>query len=129
MNTIGSLVQTLATDGHNFHNAQVSQVKNAAGSNLSKENTLTTPTAKDVATDIAQNEADVKADAQQLQRMSNLISGRKLQFNVNDELGAVVVKVVDPNTEQVLKEIPSKDIQTLKIKLRKAIGILFDDLA
>lgn len=129
MNTIGSLAQTLATDGHNFHNAQVSQVKNAAESNLSKENTLTTPTAKDVAADIAQNEADVKADAQQLQRMSNLISGRKLQFNVNDELGAVVVKVVDPNTEQVLKEIPSKDIQTLKIKLRKAIGILFDDLA
>ncbi len=128
MNTIGSLAQTLATDGHNFHNAQVAQAKNAANTPLSNENTLTAPTAKDVAADIENNKADIKAEVQKLQRMSDLISGRKLQFNVNDELGAVVIKVVDPNTEQVLKEIPSKDIQTLKIKLRKAIGILFDDL-
>lgn len=129
MNTISSLAQTLATDGHNFQNIQVSQTRSSNSSKLNIENTLTAPTAKDVATDLAQNVAEVKAEVQELQRMSDLISGRKLQFNVNDELGAVVIKVVDPNTEQVLKEIPSKDIQTLKIKLRKAIGILFDDLA
>ena len=71
---------------------------------------------------------EIKADAQQLERMSELISGRKLQFNINDELGSVIVKIVDPNTDQVLKEIPSKEIQNLKINIRKAIGILFDDL-
>ena len=54
--------------------------------------------------------------------------GRKRQFNVNEELGSRVVKVVDPSTNQVIKEIPSADIQRLKISIRKAIGILFDEM-
>ncbi|WP_407832074.1 flagellar protein FlaG, partial [Treponema porcinum] len=33
-----------------------------------------------------------------------------------------------PNTEQVIKEIPSADIQKLKINIRKAIGVIFDDM-
>ena len=55
--------------------------------------------------------------------------GRKVQFNVNNELDSVVVKIVDANTNQVVKEIPSEDIQKLKINIRRAIGLLFDDLA
>lgn len=126
MNTIGSFVQTMTMDGHTIHNAAVSKEKPAVQQNL--ENTVVANTAADVATNIEQNTAQIKAEAQQLERMSDLVSGRKLQFNVNEELGSVVVKVLDPNTEQVLKEIPSKDIQNLKINIRKAIGILFDDL-
>ena len=54
--------------------------------------------------------------------------GPKLRFNVNDELGSVIVKIVDPNTDQVIKEIPSEDMQKLKIRIRKAIGVLFDEM-
>ena len=57
-----------------------------------------------------------------------MIDGRKLQFNVNKELGSVVVKIVDTTTNQVLKEIPSEDMQKLKLRLRKAIGNIIDDL-
>ena len=57
-----------------------------------------------------------------------MVMGRKLRFNVNEELGSIVVKIVDPNTEQVIKEIPSADIQKLKINIRKAIGVIFDDM-
>ena len=60
--------------------------------------------------------------------MSDMVMNRKLQFNVNSELGSVIVKIVDPNTEQVIKEIPSEDIQKLKIRIRKTIGILFDEM-
>ena len=54
--------------------------------------------------------------------------GPKLRFNVNNELGSVIVKIVDPTTEQVIKEIPSEEIQHLKLRIRKAIGVLFDEL-
>ncbi len=72
--------------------------------------------------------AETKADSQQLQKMSDMIDGRKVQFNVNKELNTVVVKIVDSNTNQVLKEIPSEDMQKLKLRIRKAIGNLYDEL-
>ncbi|MBQ1629119.1 MAG: flagellar protein FlaG [Treponema sp.] len=127
MNTIGSFVQSLAMEGHTIHASPVSSSKPNTDVLRNSENSLVTQTASDVAANLANNVAEIKADAQQLEKMSELISGRKLQFNVNNELGSVIVKIVDPNTDQVLKEIPSKDIQNLKINIRKAIGILFDD--
>ena len=91
--------------------------------------TIITPTGSEVAQDFQKNAAELKADAQQLQKMSDMVMGRKVQFNVNNELDSVVVKIVDANTNQVVKEIPSEDIQKLKINIRRAIGLLFDDLA
>ena len=128
MNTINSYVQSMTTDGHNLHTNAYQQGKSDSAVNRINEKTLSTPTAAEVAADMVQNAAETKADAVQLQKMSDLVSARKVLFNVNDELGSVVVKIVDPNTEQVLKEIPSKDIQNLKIRIRKTIGILVDDL-
>lgn len=87
------------------------------------------PDGAQVAKNIEQNLAEIKADTQQLQMMTEMVTGRKLQFNVNKELGSVVVKIVDSSTNQVLKEIPSKDIQELKVRLREAIGSLFDEMA
>ena len=77
---------------------------------------------------INESNANIKEDVQQLQRLSDMVMGRKLQFNVNNELGSVVIKIVDPNTDQVIKEIPSADMQKLKIRIRKAIGLLFDKM-
>lgn len=127
MNTISSLGQVMAMDGRNSYNVQVSQMK-PVNTDVRLEVTKVAPSGSDVAQDIEKNAADVKADAQQLQRMSDLISGRKLQFNVNNELGSIVVKVLDPSTNQVLKEIPSEDMQKFKINIRKTIGALFDQL-
>ena len=126
MNTISSLGQVMAMDGRNAYNVQVSQMK--ASKPETQVEASVAPSGHEVAENIVKNAADVKADAQQLQKMSDLVSGRKLQFNVNNELGSVVVKVVDPNTKEVLKEIPSEDMQKFKINIRKTIGALFDQM-
>ena len=111
--------QQLYTSGINFEKSAVqSQI-------ISK----TTPNGAQVAQNIEQNLAQIKADTQQLEKLSEIINGRKLQFNVNKDLGAVVIKVVDSNTNQVLKEIPSEDIQKLKLRIRQTIGSLFDQMA
>lgn len=88
-----------------------------------------TPTAAQVAQNLEQNITELKDDSKHIQQMSQMVDGRKLQFSVNKELGDVVVRVVDSNTNQVLKEIPSEDIQKLKIRLKQAIGSLYDNLA
>ena len=124
MNTITSnaMVHT-AMDGQSLYSSAVTMSK----SNAVKQTVEPiTPTGAQVAQNIEQNLAEIKEDSQQLQKMYEMVDGRKLQFNVNKELGSVVVRVVDSNTNQVLKEIPSEDIQKLKLRLRKAMGNLFD---
>ena len=125
MNTITSnaIIHT-AMDGQSLYSSAVSMQKSAAAKQAVE---LMTPNGAQVAQNIEQNLAQIKADSQQLQKMYEMVDGRKLQFSVNKELGAVVVRVVDSTTNQVLKEIPSEDIQKLKLRLRKAIGNLFDE--
>ena len=87
-----------------------------------------TPTGAQVAQNIEQNIAEVKADSQALQKMTEMVGGNKLQFSVNKELGSVVVSIVDSATNQVIKQIPSEDMQKLKLRIRKAIGSMFDEV-
>ena len=90
--------------------------------------TLTMADAAKVVKNLTDNNAQLQEDVKQLQKLSDVVSGRKVQFSINQELNQVVVSVVDPETNQVLKEIPSADIQKLKVRIRKAIGVLFDEM-
>ena len=125
MNTISqSSMVRMATDGQALYSSAAQAANNNA---IAKQASVPiTPTGAQVAQNIEKNLAEIKADSQQLQKMSEMVDGRKLQFNVNKELGSVVVKIIDSNTNQVLKEIPSEDMQKLKARIRKAIGTLFD---
>lgn len=125
MNTINNSSVHVAMDGQSLYSTNVRNNSNKSENNIVSKST---PTGAQVAQDIEQNIAEIKADTQQLQKMSDMIAGGKLQFNVNKELKTVVVTVVDSNTNQVLKEIPSKDMQNLKLRIRKAIGSIFDEV-
>ena len=127
MNTINqSSMVRVAMDGQSLYSSAVKSAVNTNVYNISSAPVA--PTGSQVAQNIEQNLAEIKADSQELEKMSEMVDGRKLQFNVNKELGTVVVKIVDSNTNQVLKEIPSEDMQRLKLRLRKAIGNLFDEV-
>ena len=125
ISTQSSMVR-MATDGQALYSSAAQAANNNA---IAKQASVPiTPTGAQVAQNIEKNLAEIKADSQQLQKMSEMVDGRKLQFNVNKELGSVVVKIIDSNTNQVLKEIPSEDMQKLKLRIRKAIGNLFDEV-
>ena len=126
MNTINtnSMVH-VAMDGQSLYNTN----KNSASNTVQQvAATSITPTGAQVAQNIEQNIAELKADSQALQRMTEMVGGNKLQFSVNKELGSVVVSIVDSTTNQVIKQIPSEDMQKLKLRLRKAIGSMFDEV-
>ena len=126
MNTINtnSMVH-VAMDGQSLYNTNKNSASNAAQQLAA---TSITPTGAQVAQNIEQNIAELKADSQALQKMTEMVGGNKLQFSVNKELGSVVVSIVDSTTNQVIKQIPSEDMQKLKLRIRKAIGTLFDEV-
>ena len=126
MNTINtnSMVH-VAMDGQSLYNVN----KNSASNTVQQvAATSITPTGAQVAQNIEQNIAEIKADSQALQKMTEMVGGNKLQFSVNKELGSVVVSIVDSATNQVIKQIPSEDMQKLKLRIRKAIGSMFDEV-
>ena len=126
MNTINtnSMVH-VAMDGQSLYNINKNSASNAAQQVAAQS---ITPTGAQVAQNIEQNMAEIKADTQALQKMTEMVGGNKLLFSVNKELGSVVVSIVDSETNQVIKQIPSEDMQKLKLRIRKAIGSMFDEV-
>ncbi|WP_318664614.1 flagellar protein FlaG [Treponema sp.] len=124
MNTVSNIGSNLATDGRYYNSSAVKATQNVQAINEH----LNIADGARVVDSLVQNNAQIKADAYELQKLSDMVMGPKLQFNVNEELNTVIVKVVDPTTNQVIKEIPSPDVQRLKMNIRRAIGVLFDEL-
>ena len=116
----------VAMDGQSLYNINSRNASNTAQVQQTAQSI--TPTGAQVAQNIEQNMAELKADTQALQKMSEMVGGNKLQFSVNKELGSVVVSIVDSNTNQVIKQIPSEDMVKLKLRIRKAIGSMFDEI-
>jgi len=50
---------------------------------------------------------------------------RDLQFSVDDTSGQTVVKVLDAETEEVIRQIPSEEVLDLQKRLEEAAGVIF----
>jgi flagellar protein FlaG len=122
MITTGISGQAMVRDGqqiisHNSASITAKKVSNAVDINEGME---------EAAKDIKKEIAEVQETVSKLQNITNVI-GRKIGFKVNEELGEVVVKVIDPSTDKVIKEIPSAEIQQLQLRIKQTLGLLFDE--
>ena len=61
-----------------------------------------------------------------LERIS-LVFNRKLQFVVDQRSNEVTVKVIDKETDKVIKELPPEELQRLHNDLKETLGFLFDE--
>lgn len=64
----------------------------------------------------------------ELQQVSQAFN-RRLSFALNEKLDQVVVKVIDQETDKIIKEIPPVELQHVHERIREVIGILFDERA
>ena len=53
---------------------------------------------------------------------------KKLQFVVNQQSNDITVKVIDPETDKVIKVLPPKELQRLHSRIKETIGFLFDEV-
>jgi uncharacterized FlaG/YvyC family protein len=55
------------------------------------------------------------------------VFNRKLKFSINEEIDRIVVKVIDKETDKVIKEIPPVELQHLYARMKEAIGLIVDE--
>jgi flagellar protein FlaG len=63
--------------------------------------------------------------------LNNLVRDlqRELQFSVDEDSGSTIIKVVDRETDEVVRQIPSEDLVNLRKRLEEAAGVFFEDSA
>ena len=54
---------------------------------------------------------------------------RSLQFSIDESSGRTVIKVVDKNTQEVIRQIPEEQVLELAARLDKNAGVLLKDEA
>ncbi len=54
---------------------------------------------------------------------------RELQFSLDDESGEVVIKVIDRETDTVIRQLPAEEVLRLRKRLQEAAGAIFHDQA
>ena len=55
------------------------------------------------------------------------VLNRELSYSVNKELNQVVVKVIDSETDKVIRVIPSETLLKLHARMKEVIGLIFDE--
>lgn len=54
------------------------------------------------------------------------VFGTRLEYRYHDTLKQVVVKVIDSDSDTVIKELPSAELQAVHVRLRESLGLLVD---
>ena len=73
--------------------------------------------------DIPVPEVDKKVVQAALDRV---IRNTRFQYIIKDELDYFVVRIIDKDTDKIIREIPSKELQNIHEGIEEAIGLLFD---
>jgi len=58
--------------------------------------------------------------------LNEFTNNTRFSYSINEKIDSFVVKIIDRSTDKVVKEIPSRELQTLHENLREAIGIFID---
>jgi flagellar protein FlaG len=68
---------------------------------------------------------DLKQTTSDLEQIS-LAFNRRLKFVIDQESKEIIVKVIDNETDKVIKVLPPEELQRLHSRIRETIGFLFD---
>jgi flagellar protein FlaG len=69
---------------------------------------------------------EIRAATAELEQVS-LAFNRKLKFFVDHDSQQILVKVIDSQTDKVIKVLPPEELQRLHNRIKETIGFLFDE--
>jgi flagellar protein FlaG len=70
--------------------------------------------------------SEIQIMVDDLQNNLKIFHNINLQFSVNQASGQVMVAVTDEDTGEIIREIPSKEMLNLSMKLEEMMGLIFD---
>lgn len=71
-------------------------------------------------------DAVLQQSIEKLKELGNLFN-KRLDFRVDETTHRVVVKVIDTETDKVIKEIPPEQILHIAARMQEMIGLLVDE--
>ncbi|MDR2925184.1 MAG: flagellar protein FlaG [Azoarcus sp.] len=79
----------------------------------------------------AQAEKLEQAVRESVEKLNNFIRPyvTSLEFSIDEDLGRIVVKIMDNETDEVIKQIPSEDVLALTKALDKVAGLIVEQEA
>jgi flagellar protein FlaG len=106
----------------------VSTVQAHAGIVAAQSIAQNRPVTRVVRNDVMKTDPPISMDAI-LSELSDVGAAfnKRLSFSLNEKLDQVVVKVIDADTDKVIREIPPAELQHVHERIREVIGILFDE--
>ncbi|GHV71123.1 hypothetical protein AGMMS49928_21580 [Spirochaetia bacterium] len=75
---------------------------------------------------IEERKAVARSQSSDLEKVS-LAFNRRLQFMVDHQSHNITVKVIDRETDKVIKVLPPEELQRMHDEIRETIGFLFDE--
>jgi len=70
--------------------------------------------------------AELRETVKDLEKIS-LAFNKKIRFKVDHKSHEVIVRIIDSETNKVVRELPPQELQHLRDRIRETIGILFDE--
>ncbi|MDR3193004.1 MAG: flagellar protein FlaG [Treponema sp.] len=70
---------------------------------------------------------EINIAAENIEKVS-LAFNRRLKFVVDHQSHEVTVKVIDGETDKVIKELPPEELKRLHSRIRETIGFLLDEM-
>ncbi len=102
------------------------QVQPQTQAQVQPQNTLPLPEPKSPQTTVPEQE--VKHAVEQIQEAVNNLA-QNLQFSIDEDTGKTVVKILDSQTQEVIRQFPSEEAIAIARTLDKVQGLLFNDKA
>ncbi len=65
-------------------------------------------------------------DRKQIEKVLSNFKNTRFSYQITDEVNRFIVKIIDKQTDKVIKQIPSEELQKLHVNLKEALGLLFD---
>lgn len=116
-----------------FYNRGLTQTQQPQNKNLKAEKSLKQdPAQKERLKALAEKQLvgiddfDASRYLKEILRITDIFN-RKLKYSINQKSGQVVVKVINSDSNRVIKEIPSKELQKLHMSLKEALSIVTND--
>lgn len=69
--------------------------------------------------------AEVEAIASEVQIYLKRLN-TELRFEVDSDSKEVVVKIVDPENDEVIRQIPSEELLAIRKRMKDLVGVLYD---
>jgi len=69
---------------------------------------------------------DLKAAVDKLEKMVTQFN-RRFDITLNQQINRIVVKVIDTETDEVIKEIPPEEIQHLLVRMNEMMGLFINE--